>query len=328
MMKNAAVSHRLIDRLPAVRGRYNENVTMANVTWFRVGGAAEVIFRPADRDDLVDFLVNKPADVPLLVMGVGSNLLVRDGGVPGVVIRLGKGFARINAEEDCINAGAGALDVNVALIARMSGVAGLEFLSGVPGTIGGALRMNAGAYGSDINDILEQAEAVTPHGEVKHLTVADMKFGYRHCGLPEDWIFTSARLRRQPGKPEDIDAQINAIRAARHSSQPIRARTGGSTFANPPSSDKKAWQLIDEAGCRGLRRGGAMVSEQHCNFLINADNATAADLEALGEEVRRRVQETSGITLDWEIRRVGDYAGGPAEYTAQHPAGHDDGGEA
>ena len=313
MMAKGAAAKRLIDRLPAVRGRYNESVALADVTWFRVGGPAEVVFRPADRDDLTDFLLNKPADVPVLVMGVGSNLLVRDGGVAGVVIRLGKGFAQISTEDGSVVAGAGALDVNVALIARMAGVAGLEFLSGIPGTVGGALRMNAGAYGTEIKDVLEQAEALTPEGEVKLLTAADMKFGYRHCGVPEQWIFTSARLRCQPGRTEDITAQINAIRAARTSSQPVRARTGGSTFANPAGSGKKAWELIDEAGCRGLKRGGAMVSEQHCNFLINSDEASAADLEALGEEVRRRVLETSGITLEWEIRRVGHYDANPAE---------------
>jgi len=318
-----AQNKRLIDRLPPVRGRYNEDVALADVTWFRVGGPAEVVFRPADHDDLVEFLTHKPTDVPVMVMGVGSNLLVRDGGVAGVIIRLGKGFAQIATEDGSIVAGAGALDVNVALIARMSGVAGLEFLSGIPGTIGGALRMNAGAYGSEIKDVLEQAEALTPTGEIKHLTAADMDFGYRHCGVPEDWIFTSARLRCQPGRSEDITAQINAIRAARQSSQPVRARTGGSTFANPADSDQKAWELIDAAGCRGLKRGGAMVSELHCNFLINSDNASAADLEALGEEVRRRVQETSGVTLHWEIRRIGDFASSPVEI----PVNTNDGGK-
>ena len=315
MMAKDAVQGRLIDRLPLVCGRYNENVVLADVTWFRVGGPADVVFRPADRDDLVHFLVNKPADVPVLVMGVGSNLLVRDGGIAGVVIRLGKGFAHVATEDDTIIAGAGALDVNVAMLARLSGAAGLEFLSGIPGTIGGALRMNAGAYGTEIKDILIEAEAVTPTGNVERLTVADMDFSYRHCGLPEDWILTSARLRCQPGRIEDITTQINAIRAARTSSQPVRARTGGSTFANPAEGDKKAWELIDAAGCRGLVRGGAMISEQHCNFLINADDATAADLETLGEEVRRRVLESSGITLHWEIRRVGHFNANPAEVT-------------
>jgi UDP-N-acetylmuramate dehydrogenase len=315
MMAKNAVQSRLLDQLPIVRGRYNENVVLADVTWFRVGGPADVVFRPADRDDLVHFLVNKPAEVPIFVMGVGSNLLVRDGGVAGVVIRLGKGFAEVGTEGGVINAGAGALDVNVAMLARMSGAAGLEFLSGIPGTIGGALRMNAGAYEVEIKDVLIEAEAVTPAGEVKRLTVDEMDFGYRHCGVPEDWIFTSARLQCRPGRIEDITAQINAIRAARSSSQPVRARTGGSTFANPADSDKKAWELVDAAGCRGLVRGGAMVSEQHCNFLINTGEARAADLEALGEEVRRRVLETSGITLNWEIRRVGRYDANPAEVT-------------
>ncbi len=316
MMTKERAANRLLDRLPPVRGRYNENASLAGITWFRVGGPAEVMFRPADALDLTDFLEQVPADVDVLVMGVGSNLLVRDGGVDGVVVRLGRGFAQVSTRDDCVIAGAGALDVNVALTARMAGIAGLEFLSGIPGTIGGALRMNAGAYGVEIKDVLVEAEAVTPTGDIVLLKPDAMDFGYRHCGIPEDWIFTRARLQGRAGKPEEIAAQVNDIRAARQASQPVRARTGGSTFANPEGTDKKAWELIDEAGCRGLVRGGAMVSEQHCNFLINTGEATAADLEALGEEVRRRVLETSGISLKWEIRRVGRYDRGPAQVSA------------
>jgi UDP-N-acetylmuramate dehydrogenase len=295
----------LIDRLPEVRGRYNQNVSLADVTWFRTGGPAEVVFRPADRDDLVHFLQNKPADVSVLVMGVGSNLLIRDGGLPGVVIRLGRGFADTVIEDNQVIAGAGALDVNVSLTAGNAGVGGLEFLSGIPGTIGGALRMNAGAYGAEISDVLVSADAVTPAGEIKTLTLAEMDFAYRHCGVDEDWTFLSATFEGRQAPKAEILARIEDIRSTREASQPVRARTGGSTFANPSDSGLKAWELIDQAGCRGLVRGGAMVSDKHCNFLINTGEATAADLEGLGEEVRRRVQETSGVTLHWEIRRVG-----------------------
>ena len=304
----------LIERLPQVRGRYNENVSLADVTWFRVGGAAEVVFRPADKADLVDFLQNKPEDVPVLVMGVGSNLLIRDGGLPGVVIRLGRGFAGIFCDQETVTAGAGALDVNVSLTAAEASLGGLEFLSGIPGTIGGALRMNAGAYGSEIADVLVEAEAVTPVGEIKTLTPVDMGFAYRHCGIDESWLFLSAVLKASASQKSDILAQIENIKGARESTQPVRTRTGGSTFANPANTDLKAWQLIDRAGCRGLVRGGAMVSDKHCNFLINTGEATAADLETLGEEVRRRVLEEFGVTLHWEIRRVGLHATGTSEF--------------
>jgi UDP-N-acetylmuramate dehydrogenase len=300
---------RLIERLPAVRGRYAETVPLAPITWFRVGGAAEVLFRPADEADLAEFLAGRPADVPVTVIGVGSNLLVRDGGVRGVVVRLGRGFAAIRATpEGIIAVGAGALDLNVALTARDAGLAGLEFLSGIPGTIGGALRMNAGAYGGEIKDILASARAIDGGGGLHDLTPAALAFGYRHCGVAEDWIFVSARLKGSPGDPAAIGRRIDEIRSLREGSQPIRARTGGSTFANPPAA--KAWELIDEAGCRGLRRGGAQVSEQHCNFLVNTGTASAADLEGLGEEVQRRVFERTGVMLQWEIRRIGVPAGG------------------
>ncbi len=293
----------LLDRLPAVRGRYSENAPLGQLTWFRVGGPAEVMFRPADADDLAGFLANKPADVPVTVLGVGSNLLVRDGGVPGVVVRLGRPFARIETEGDGVSVGAAALDLNVALTARDAGIAELEFLCGVPGTIGGALRMNAGAYGSEMKDVVVMARVLDEAGGVHDLTTEDLGFRYRGCGVPAGWLFVAARLRGRAGDPVSIGRRMAEIRDARERTQPIRTRTGGSTFANP--AGRKAWELIDEAGCRGLERGGAKVSEKHCNFLVNTGGATAADLEALGEDVRRRVFEISGVTLEWEIRRIG-----------------------
>lgn len=293
----------LVARLPAVRGRLSADAGLAEITWFRVGGPAEAMFRPADREDLITFLKAKPKDVPVTVLGVGSNTLVRDGGVPGVVIRLGRGFVEIEAEGDEVEAGAGALDVNVAQTAQMHGVAGLEFLRGIPGTIGGGLRMNAGAYGTEFKDVLVWAEALDEQGNLHRLSPAEMKFGYRHCGVPEGWIFLKARLKGKAGDPAAIKARMDEIQAAREGSQPIRARTGGSTFANPEGH--KAWQLVDAAGCRGLVVGDAQVSEQHCNFLINRGNATAADLETLGETVRDKVKAQSGIELRWEIKRIG-----------------------
>jgi UDP-N-acetylmuramate dehydrogenase len=313
MMAQHSFPTGLMQRLPQVRGRYNENVSLADVTWFRVGGVAEVVFRPADKDDLVVFLQNKPADVPVMIMGVGSNLLIRDGGLPGVVIRLGRGFAGITSKADTVIAGAGALDVNVSLTAAEASIGGLEFLSGIPGTIGGALRMNAGAYGAEMSDVLISADAVTPEGELKTLDLADMKFAYRHCGIDQNWLFLSTTLQGKTGQKSEILSRIDEIKSAREDTQPVRTRTGGSTFANPADTDLKAWQLIDRTGCRGLVRGGAQVSEKHCNFLINTGTASAADLEGLGEEVRRRVLEEFGITLHWEIRRVGLHANGPAE---------------
>jgi len=310
MMAAAMANRSLIARLPAVRGRYTENAPLGPVTWFRVGGPAEVMFRPIDVHDLAGFLAGKPADVPVTVLGVGSNLLVRDGGVPGVVVRLGRGFAGIETEGDEVSAGAGALDVNVALVAADAGVAGLEFLSGVPGTIGGALRMNAGAYGAETKDVVVGARAVDPQGSVRNLDPVDLGFGYRCCAVPRDWIFVSARLRGRLGDRAAIARRTEEIRTARERTQPVRSRTGGSTFANPPGG--KAWELIERAGCRGLTRGGAQVSEKHCNFLINSGDATATDLETLGEEVRRRVFETSGVRLEWEIQRIGVAAEEPA----------------
>lgn len=293
----------LIDRLPAVRGRLTANAPLSGVTWFRVGGPAEVMFRPADRDDLLDFLQAKPAEVPVTVLGVASNVLIRDGGLPGVTLRLGRGFADIAGEGSDILCGAAALDLNVATAAKLAGIAGLEFLSGVPGTIGGAVRMNAGAYGKEVKDVLIWAEAADARGRVHRLTNAELEFEYRRSALPADWICLGARLAGEPGDRAEIEARMKEIQGQRADSQPIRSRTGGSTFKNPPGH--KAWQLIDAAGCRGLQVGGAMVSEKHCNFLINTGEATAADLENLGEEVRRRVKETSGVELEWEIKRLG-----------------------
>lgn len=303
MMAAVKYESSLIDRLPAVRGRYTENAPLGPVTWFRVGGPAEVMFRPADTDDLAAFLAARPGDVPVTVLGVGSNLLVRDGGVPGVVVRLGRSFARIEMVGDQANVGAAALDLNVALTARDAGVGNLEFLCGVPGTIGGALRMNAGAYGSEMKDVVIAARALDRAGGVHYLSLEELGFNYRRCGVPDDWLFVSAQLQGVAGDPVTIGRRMRQIRDAREESQPIRTRTGGSTFANPAGG--KAWALIDQAGCRGLQRGGAKVSEKHCNFLINTGGATAADIEALGEEVRRRVFEHSGVMLEWEIRRIG-----------------------
>lgn len=308
MMAAARREMSLIERLPPVRGRLSENASLAGITWFRVGGAAEVMFRPADREDLLDFLAAKPADVAVTVIGVGSNLLVRDGGIPGVVIRLGRGFAEVAVDGTTVTAGAAALDVNVARMAAEAGVAGLEFLAGVPGTIGGALRMNAGAYGTEMKDVTTAAEAIDGTGRLHRLTLAELGFTYRHCAVDESWIFLSATMAGRADAADAILARMRDIQDAREASQPIRTRTGGSTFANPtdPKAEgRKAWQLIDAAGCRGLRRGGAMVSDKHCNFLINTGTATADDLESLGEEVRRRVLEATGVSLRWEIRRVG-----------------------
>ncbi|MGB8841354.1 MAG: UDP-N-acetylmuramate dehydrogenase [Aliidongia sp.] len=297
----------LIDRLPQVRGRLTADVPLAPITWFRVGGPAEVMFRPADRADLTEFLANCPADIPVTVIGVASNLLVRDGGVRGVVIRLGRTFAEITIEGELCTAGAGALDVNVALSCAQAGLGGLEFLSGIPGTIGGALRMNAGAYGHEIKDILVGATILDGAGRQRALTPEELDLSYRHCGCPADFVFVEAVLRGTKDRPAAIAARIAAIQEKRQATQPIRSRTGGSTFANPP--DERAWELIDRAGCRGLRRNGAMVSDLHTNFLINLGDATAADLEGLGEEVRRRVHDQTGVRLDWEIRRIGEPQG-------------------
>jgi UDP-N-acetylmuramate dehydrogenase len=296
----------LTQRLPRVHGRIRANIALAPQTWFRVGGPAEILFRPADIEDLAAFLAACPADIPVTTLGVASNLLVRDGGLSGVVIRLGGEFARVRIDGAKVIAGAGALDLTVAEEACAGGLGGLEFLSGIPGTIGGAVKMNAGAYGSEIVDIIESAVLVTRAGKV--VTVSGKKLGlsYRHSELPEGAIVVEATLRGQPDQVELIAGRMRDIQMRRAETQPVRARTGGSTFANPPGA--KAWELIDRAGCRGLTLGGAQVSEQHCNFLINTGAATANDIESLGEEVRRRVRKATGIELTWEIMRIGAFA--------------------
>ncbi|WP_454918205.1 UDP-N-acetylmuramate dehydrogenase [Xanthobacter sediminis] len=293
----------LAARAPALRGKLDANVPLADLTWFRVGGPAQVLFLPADADDLASLLAAVPAEVPVTVVGLGSNLIVRDGGVPGVVVRLGRGFTDIAVDGARITAGAGVPDVKVARAAAEAGLDGFAFLRGVPGAIGGALRMNAGAYGGEVKDILVRAEAVTRAGEKVVLTAADMGFTYRHCGAPGDLIFTRAVFEGRPGDRAEIAARMAKITESREATQPIKSRTGGSTFKNPPGL--KAWQLVDEAGCRGLTLGRAQVSELHANFLVNLGGATAAEIEALGEEVRRRVRATSGVELEWEIKRIG-----------------------
>ncbi len=302
-MMAAETRPRLIDRLPPVLGKLSTNAQLSRITWFRVGGPAEVLFRPAGRDDLTEFLRAKPADVPVTVIGVGANVLVRDGGIPGVLIRLGREFSTVRIDGSTVSAGAGASDVNVSIASRNRSVAGLEFLSGIPGTIGAGLRMNAGAYGREMSDVVSAAEAVDPDGEVHTLSPGDLGFSYRRSAVPVDWIFLSATLEGAPGQKQEISARMGEINRERNQSQPVKLRTGGSTFVNP--TGHKAWRLIEAAGCRGLAIGGARVSEQHCNFLINTGDATAADLEDLGEQVRRRVKNHSGIELEWEIRRLG-----------------------
>jgi UDP-N-acetylmuramate dehydrogenase len=293
----------LRSKMSALRGRLIANQPLAELTWFRVGGPAQILFMPEDEDDLAYMLAHLPAEIPVTVMGLGSNLIVRDGGVPGVVIRLGRGFGEIAIEDVRVRAGAALPDVKVARTAQEAGIAGLSFLRGIPGAIGGALRMNGGAYGRETKDTLIEARAVDRAGRVHVLGNADMHYAYRHCGAPDDYIFTQATFRGERGDPAVIAAEMDKITESREATQPIKSRTGGSTFKNPPGH--KAWQLIEAAGCRGLRIGDAQVSDMHCNFLINLGKATAADIETLGEAVRRRVKEGSGIDLDWEIKRIG-----------------------
>jgi len=295
----------LIDILPRPRGEMAPDVPLAGYTWFRTGGPAEVLFQPADLDDLRDFMALKPKHVPVTVIGVGSNLLVRDGGVKGVVIRFGRAVSGIEKIDDLrIRVGAGAIDPSVAAFARDAGLAGMEFLTGVPGTIGGALRMNAGAYGGDMQSVVESATLLDAKGDTHILSAIEIGFSYRHTDVPEDWLFVECVLKGRRGNSAGIAEKMAEIRAAREESQPLRTRTGGSTFANPPGTH--AWHLIDRAGCRGLTIGGAQVSVKHCNFLINQGNATAADIENLGEEVRARVLKETGVELRWEIRRIGE----------------------
>ena len=303
MMAARQFTNRLMERLPAVRGRLTANADLAKTTWFRVGGPAEVLFRPLDQDDLAHFLAAIPSDIAVTVIGVGSNLLVRDNGVAGVVVRLGDGFTTVAAAGETITAGAGASNLKVANAARDASLGGLEFLSGIPGSIGGSCRMNAGAYGREMKDVVRDVQALSHSGDAINLPAADMGFSYRYTKVDEDAIFISADLAAKTGDRDAIAQRMTEIQAERETSQPVKTPTGGSTFTNPPG--EKAWALIERAGCRGLRRGGAMVSQKHCNFLINTGNASAADLEGLGEEVRRRVHEATGIKLVWEIKRIG-----------------------
>jgi UDP-N-acetylmuramate dehydrogenase len=291
------------DALPPVRGTYTEGAALKDLVWFRAGGPAEVLFRPTDVEDLATFLFAKPADTRVSIIGVGSNLLIRDGGIPGVVVRLPGAMGKTTVEGTRVRAGAAALDANVARIAADAGIAGLEFLRGIPGTIGGALKMNAGCYGREIKDIFVEATAVDGKGDKITLTAPDMAFVYRKSQVPEDLIFVEAVFEGTKDDPAAIRARMETLVEQREASQPVKAKTGGSTFKNPPGY--KSWQLIDEAGCRGLMRGAAQVSEKHCNFLINIGDATAADIEGLGEDVRARVKAKFGIELEWEIKRVG-----------------------
>jgi len=298
------LENRLRAALPELRGRLTSGAALADLTWFRVGGPAEILYSPADEADLAYFMKRTPANVPVTVIGLGSNLLVRDGGIAGVVIRLGRGFGEIKIEHGSrLRVGAAVPDVKVARAAADAGIAGLSFYRGIPGCVGGALRMNGGAHGRETKEVVIEARAVDRKGDIHVLPVAELHYEYRHCGAPEDFIFTEALVQGGPGESAKILAEMDDIAAYREQAQPIKSRTGGSTFKNPPG--KKAWQLIDAAGCRGLMVGDAKVSEMHCNFLINEGNATGADLEELGEAVRARVKETSGVELEWEIKRLG-----------------------
>ena len=294
----------VLEGMPRVKGRLSAGAPLAPLTWFKVGGPAEWLFEPEDTADLAAFLAALPAEIPLLALGLGSNLIVRDGGVPGVVVRLGKRFSHCELVAPLtLRCGGGTPGIMAASAARDAGIAGLEFLRGIPGTVGGFVRMNGGAYGREVADILVECEVVLRSGERRTLPAAALGYRYRHSDLPEDAVVVSATFRGVAGDRATIHAEMERIAAEREESQPLRTRTGGSTFQNPPGA--KAWRLVDEAGCRGLALGGAEVSEKHANFLINRDHASAADLESLGEEVRRRVQAHAGVTLQWEIRRVG-----------------------
>ena len=300
-MSSAAAA--LLDRLPKVRGTLTPDADIASLIWFRCGGRADMLFEPADAEDLQAFLAQTPRDISVFALGLGSNLIVRDGGIEGVVVRFGKAFASISVDGDTLSCGGGAPGIAVASAARDASLAGLEFLRGIPGTIGGAVKMNAGAYGRETADCLVDADVLTRDGVRKTLVASALGFTYRHSDLGDDMFVLSARLRGAPGDRAAIAAEMDRIAQERESSQPLRSRTGGSTFKNPPGH--KAWQLVDQAGCRGLQLGGAQVSEKHTNFLINTGDATSGDIEALGEEVRRRVRESSGVALEWEIIRIG-----------------------
>ena len=298
-------------RMPDLRGRLSAGASLSEVTWFRVGGPAQVLFTPADEADLAYFLARLPAEIPVFTLGLGSNLLVRDGGVRGVVIRLGRGFSAIEVLPDHrIRVGTAVPDVKLARAAADAGIAGLAFYRGIPGSIGGALRMNAGAHGSETKDVLWQARGVDRQGNVRTFTNAEMGFTYRHCGVPDSIVFTEAIYQGKPGDPAEIAKAMEEVASYREANQPIKERTGGSTFKNPPW--QSAWKLVDQAGCRGYRVGGAKVSEMHCNFLINDQNASGEDVERLGETVRARVKATSGVSLQWEIIRLGEPLAGHA----------------
>ncbi|MBK9433265.1 UDP-N-acetylmuramate dehydrogenase [Sphingorhabdus sp.] len=291
--------------MPPVRGKLTHGAALAPLVWFKSGGAAEYLFEPADVKDLSDFLFALDPSVPVMALGLGSNLIVRDGGVPGVVVRLGKAFAKVTRANDVtLDCGAGASGILVSSNARDNGIAGMEFLRSIPGTVGGFVRMNGGAYGGEVKDILVDCDVVLRNGELVTLPVAELHYSYRHSELPDGAIVVAARFKGKPGEPDAIQTEMDRISASREASQPLRSKTGGSTFKNPDGL--KAWALVDEAGCRGLQIGGAQVSEKHTNFLINTGDATSADIEALGEEVRARVKAKSGIDLHWEIQRVGN----------------------
>ncbi|MBS0475365.1 MAG: UDP-N-acetylmuramate dehydrogenase [Proteobacteria bacterium] len=290
--------------LPKPHGKLTPNAPLAPLVWFKSGGTAEWLFEPKDLADLQAFLRDLDPAVPVMALGLGSNMIVRDGGVQGVVVRLGKAFAKVTKSADLtLDCGAGASGILVSSTARDNGVAGLEFLRSIPGTVGGFVRMNGGAYGGEVKDVLIDCDVVLRDGSLRVLPVADLQYTYRHSELPDGAIVVGARFKGRPGDPATIQAEMDRISASREASQPLRSKTGGSTFKNPKGH--KAWQLVDQAGCRGLTVGGAQVSEKHCNFLLNLGEATSADIENLGEEVRRRVKENSGIELEWEIQRVG-----------------------
>ena len=301
----AAINHSysLLEKLPKVRGRMEEDVELAKFTWFRVGGPAEVLFWPADEADLTEFLVKLPRNIPVTILGVSSNTLVRDGGIPGVSIRLGRGFHQITVDGETITAGAGTPNLKLSNAARDKAISGMEFLCGIPGALGGSIRMNAGAFEREIQDLVENVGALSRSGEQVMLSAEQMNFGYRQTHVSPDFIFVTAKLRGYFGRQSQIIESMTKIQTERRSSQPVNQPTGGSTFTNPTGAT--AWELIEKAGCRGLTRGGAQVSTKHCNFLINLGNATATDLEGLGEEVQQRVFDNSGIKLEWEIKRIG-----------------------
>ena len=298
-----------IANLPMVRGKLTQDAPLAKLVWFKSGGPADWLFEPADLEDLTSFLRTLDASAPVMPLGLGSNLIVRDGGVPGVVVRLGKAFAGVTVlEGNRLECGGGASGILVSSTARDAGIAGLEFLRGIPGTVGGFVRMNGGAYGREVSSILIDCDVVMPDGSLETLPASALRYTYRHSDLPDGAVVVAARFEGVPGDPASIGAEMDRIAAAREASQPLRTKTGGSTFKNPDpheASGRKAWELVDAAGCRGLMMGGAQVSEKHTNFLINTGDATSSDIESLGEEVRRRVREMSGVELEWEIQRVG-----------------------